>query len=226
MSRLTAVVAVVLGLTVVDPRVLAQPRPIIAVLDAAGQPCVMFGPRNQPVANPEAAISPVSMPVSKPDARMPDGMIVSAIAFDGWIEGSLFRVVALTVVHKDGEPAPDPGCIRDLPKRQIASFTLAIGQSHSVEEMNPDFRFGCGTFAHPSVEQKQRVVADRLEVPVVGAAFLLPMPGGRRILTRARSGGIGCDRSRVAKSEIPRGVEHGNGRRRDLYERPRRDRPA
>ena len=136
MSRLTAFVAVVLGLIVAGPRVLAQPRPIIVVLDATGQPRVMFGPRNQPVANPEAATSPVSMPVSKQDARMPDGMIVSGVAFDGWIEGSLFRVVALALVHKEGDPAAGAsGLTRDLPKRQIASFTLAVGQSHSVEEM-------------------------------------------------------------------------------------------
>jgi hypothetical protein len=96
----------------------------------------MFGPRNQPVANPEAATSPVSMPVSKQDARMPDGMIVFGVAFDGWIEGSLFRVVALALVHKEGDPAAGAsGLTRDLPKRQIASFTLAVGQSHSVEEM-------------------------------------------------------------------------------------------
>jgi hypothetical protein len=135
MSRLTAFVAVALGLIVAHPRVLAQPRPLIVVLDASAQPRVMFGPRNQPVANPEAAMSPVAMPVSKQDARMADGMIISAIAFDGWTEGSLFRVVALAVLHKDGEPAPNPSRMRDLPKRQIASFTLAVGQSRSVDEM-------------------------------------------------------------------------------------------
>src|SRR5215218_696393 len=93
-------VALVVALTA--PLVQAQPRAMFVVLDTAGQPRVLFEPRASAIANPEAVMPPVSMPVPS-TARMPDGMTVVGIAFNAWVEGSQFRVVAFALVRKEGD---------------------------------------------------------------------------------------------------------------------------
>ena len=102
MSRCTALVAALLAWAVIaDPRALAQPKMMIVVLDAAGQPHVFFQPRTEPLANPEASVPPVSVSAGQ-NGRMADGAIVAAIGFTGWNEGTGFRVVALALVRPSG----------------------------------------------------------------------------------------------------------------------------
>ena len=44
---------VALALTVISPRIQAQPRPTVVVLDTTGQPRMMFEPRAAVIASPE-----------------------------------------------------------------------------------------------------------------------------------------------------------------------------
>lgn len=137
MGRLTALAALVLASAVIAaPRVLTQPRPMIVVVDGAGQVRAAFQPRNEPLVNPEDGTPPVAVSVTGQEARTPDGMIVSGIAFTGWTEGSGFRVVALALLQQDGAPgvAANRRAL-NLPRRQFASFTVALRQSRRVEEM-------------------------------------------------------------------------------------------
>ena len=77
MCRPAALVAALLaGIVIAGPPALAQPTMMIVVLDAAGQPHVFFQPRAEPLANPEASVPPVTVPVGR-DGRMPDGASVA-----------------------------------------------------------------------------------------------------------------------------------------------------
>jgi hypothetical protein len=126
---------VALALTVISPRIQAQPRPTIVVLDTTGQPRMMFEPRAAVIASPETVTPPVLIRVGE-GGRMPDGMVVFGVAFNGWTEGAQFRVVAFALVHKEGEsPDVSKGRAFDLPRRQFASFTIAPGEAHPVGEM-------------------------------------------------------------------------------------------
>jgi hypothetical protein len=53
MTARRVVGGVALALTVISPRIQAQPRAIIVVLDTSGQPRVMFVPRAAVIASPE-----------------------------------------------------------------------------------------------------------------------------------------------------------------------------
>ena len=101
--------------------------------------------------------------------------------------GSLSCMIKDIIIHKEMALRPSP----KHPPRRIPSFTAFWLHAPVIRVLPLDFRHQqrvpvvgavdvTGTqLRRPTVavvvEQKQRVVADRREVPVVGAAFLLPM---------------------------------------------------
>jgi hypothetical protein len=137
MNRTAALAAVVLASApIAGPRAQAPPVAMIVVADSAGQERAAFRPATERPANPEAATLRIAVSAGRQDARTPDGMSIAAIGFTGWSEGSGFRVVALALLQQSSAREVVQSLqIFNLPRRQLVSFTLSLGQSRVLEEL-------------------------------------------------------------------------------------------
>ena len=74
--------------------------------------------------------------VGNQQARTPDGIIIAGVGCLGWREGPANRVVAFLLIRPDDGPAnAQVGRVSSLPRRQMASFTVAPGEGRHLIEM-------------------------------------------------------------------------------------------
>jgi FG-GAP-like repeat len=136
MKWLTALVAIGVGSAIIGPAAKAQPRPVITITDVAGRLRGSFAPLDLPIANPETGPLQFATAAGSQPARTADGLIVAGVGFVGWREVSTNRVVVLLLLAKDRTPATARiDLTRDLQRRQLASFTVAPGESRHLIEL-------------------------------------------------------------------------------------------
>jgi hypothetical protein len=117
----------------------SPPGPYVSVLDEKGVLRVSFTPNANPIADVLTAQPRTAVALPRKDVRLADGQIVTGFGFDGWHEGSSVRVVVSALVPADGSNrfVEVPRGVRPIFKKlEFASFTVAVGETRAVEEMN------------------------------------------------------------------------------------------
>jgi hypothetical protein len=111
--------------------------PFVSVLDEKVLK-VSFIPNANPIPDVLTVQPRTIVGLTRKDARLADGQIVTGFAFDGWHEGSSVRVVVSALVPADGSNrfVEVHRGIRPIFKRlEFATFTVAVGETRAVEEM-------------------------------------------------------------------------------------------
>ncbi len=143
MRRTLVALVVLSAVLVVPPAVFAgqSAGPFVIVLQPDGRQVGAFVPAKEPIKLLGSVGPSVSSALPRKDVRTKDGQVISRFWFSGWRTGPAVTVVVAAMIPAPGTPnayvEQQAGVSwRDvLQLREIARFTLKVGESRAVAEM-------------------------------------------------------------------------------------------